>query len=273
MSMSNHRSLPKAKKRFGQNFLVDPTYAEKIVELAEISTGDTVVEIGPGQGAITSLLAKKDCRVYALELDRTLHEHLEKEFAKNENVSIISGDALNYDFTALGEQQSSHLKIVANLPYNVATPILFRLLDSRSVIEKMVLMFQKEVAERIIAEPGSKQYGALSIFPQLYTDTKMEFILPPGAFRPTPKVQSAVLSFNMLEKTRYPLKNEKILRQLAATVFSQRRKKVINGLSLFTGDKEEASRTLEVAGISPDTRPDSIGIEDYCRLSDVLSET
>jgi 16S rRNA (adenine1518-N6/adenine1519-N6)-dimethyltransferase len=271
--MSNPSSSPRkrAKKRFGQNFLADPNYAAKIVDLAEIESGDVVVEIGPGHGAITRLLAEKDCTVYALEIDRDLQGILLETFDNSENVNIIAGDALNFDFAALGKEAGRRLKVVANLPYNVATPILFRLLEARHVIEKMLLMFQKEVACRIAASPGSKQFGALSIFPQLYADIRLEMTLPPGAFRPAPKVYSSVLSFTIMKEPRFHVGDEAMLKKVVSAAFSQRRKKLINSLKGLDCDLD-LSRIFEGIGIDPSRRAETLSVEEFCLLADALCQ-
>jgi len=267
--MSSPSSLPgqRAKKRFGQNFLVDLGYAAKIVDAAGIKTGDAVVEIGPGHGAITRLLAEKDCTVYALEIDRDLQKILKETFSETENVQILAGDALDFDFVSLGEEAGRPLKIVANLPYNVATPILFRLLEARHVIEKMVLMFQKEVALRIAASPGNKQFGALSIFPQLYADIRLEMTLPPGAFRPAPKIQSSVLSFTILKKTRFHVRDEAVLKRVVSAAFSQRRKKLNNSLKSID-DAADLGSVFAKAGVDPSRRAETLSVEEFCLLAD-----
>ncbi|MBE9535543.1 MAG: 16S rRNA (adenine(1518)-N(6)/adenine(1519)-N(6))-dimethyltransferase RsmA [Proteobacteria bacterium] len=269
--MSSPSSFPRqrAKKRFGQNFLADSNYAAKIVDIAEIKTGDIVVEIGPGHGAITRLLAEKDCTVYALEIDRDLQKILGETFSGTENVRIIAGDALDFDFVSLGEELGRPLKIVANLPYNVATPILFRLLEARCVIENMVLMFQKEVALRIAAKPGNKQFGALSIFPQLYADIRSELLLPPGAFKPAPKVYSSVLSFTILKRPRFYVSDELMLKKVVSSAFSQRRKKLINSLKKID-DSADLSSIFKGVGIDPSRRAETLSVEEFCLLANAF---
>jgi len=271
--MSSSHRLPgqRAKKRFGQNFLADPGYAARIVDIASIKTGDVVVEIGPGHGAITRLLAEKNCSVYALEIDRDLQKILTEAFDGFENVDIVAGDALTYDFAALGREAGRRLKVVANLPYNVATPILFRLFEARSVIERMVLMFQKEVADRIVASPGSKQFGALSIFPQLYAEIRHELALPPGAFRPAPKVHSSVLSFTLLKEPRFHVSDELMLKKVVSSAFSQRRKKLLNSLKKID-DIADLSSIFEGTGIDPSRRAETLSVEEFCLLADAFCQ-
>ena len=265
-------ALPRPKRRFGQNFLTDPGYASKIVELALIKPSDTVVEIGPGRGAITGLVAEKGCRLCALEIDRDLCSHLTEEFAGAANVDILNSDALSFDFSSLIGKKDLKLKVVANLPYNVATPVLFRLLDYREMIDRMVLMFQKEVADRITASPGNKNYGALSIFPQLYCDINLAFKLPPGAFYPPPKVHSAVVEFDVLAKPRFKVEDEAFLKRVVSAAFSQRRKKISNSLKSLFADNNQLNEALAKAGIDPDRRAETVSVEEFCRLSGVASE-
>jgi len=230
------------------------------------------VEIGPGRGAITRLLAEKGCRVIALEVDRDLCKRLSEEFGACKNVRVIETDALEFDFSSLSESSSGSLKIVANLPYNVATPILFKLLESRHIIDCMVLMFQKEVASRIVASPGGKNYGALSIFPQLYSDISLSFKLPPGAFFPPPKVDSAVLFFKILAKPRFDVADEKLLSSLVKAAFSQRRKKLSNSLKSFFDNAENSDIIFSRVGIDPSRRAETISLEEFCRMSNVFFE-
>lgn len=264
--------LARPKKRFGQNFLINPASSLKIIELASIEPSDTVVEIGPGRGAITRILAEKGCRVVALEVDRDLCKTLSEEFADFENVRIIETDALDFDFNSLGLDSANKMKVVANLPYNVATPILFKLLEFRNIIDCMVLMFQKEVATRIVASPGGKNYGALSIFPQLYSDISLSFKLPPGAFFPPPKVDSAVLFFKILAKPRFDVADEKLLSGLVRSAFSQRRKKLSNSLKSFFDNAENSDIIFSRAGIDPTRRAETISVEEFCLMSNVFTE-
>ena len=262
--------LPRPKKKFGQNFLTDPGYASRIVELASISSSDTVIEIGPGRGAITKLLAKKGCRVIALELDRELITNLGDTFVTYNNVEVVETDALKFDFSSLKESCHSKVKVVANLPYNVATPILFKLFEHRDLIGKMVLMFQLEVAKRIVASPGGKDYGALSIFPQLYSDASLAFKLPPGAFFPAPKIFSAVIHFEVFENPRYDVKDVKMLERVVKTAFSQRRKKLSNSIKSLLGKEMNSDELFVEAGIDASKRPEELTVEEFCRLSDAL---
>ncbi|MEK7735745.1 MAG: 16S rRNA (adenine(1518)-N(6)/adenine(1519)-N(6))-dimethyltransferase RsmA, partial [Nitrospirota bacterium] len=176
----------KPKKHLGQNFLYDPSILRRIVQASEISSEDTVVEIGAGHGSLTALLAEKAKKVIAIELDRELCEKLKSEFNKYGNVELDCGNALRYPYEGLPE-----FKVVANIPYYITTPIIFRLIESRGNLISMTLTVQKEVAKRIAAQPGTKDYGVLSIMIQYYAAPELKFIIPKGAFRPVPKVDSA----------------------------------------------------------------------------------
>lgn len=269
---SGNKVLPGPRRRFGQNFLTDPGYASRIVGLASLASSDTVVEIGPGRGAITRLLAERSCTVFALEIDRDLFCRLAEEFGDAGNVNIINADALDYDFGSLAARPDGSLKVIANLPYNVATPILFRLLEFRKLIDRMVLMFQKEVAERIVASPGGRDYGALSIFPQLYADIRMALTLPPGAFWPVPRVSSAVLVFDMLKEPRFEVQDEAALKNLVKAAFSQRRKKISNSLKGFLKNHVELKDVLSRADIDPSRRAETVTMEEFCRLANLFHE-
>lgn len=262
--------LPRARKRFGQNFLVDNNCISKIVDIAAINENDTVLEIGPGRGAITSLLAEKGCQIFALEIDRDLKAHLSTLFKSTKNIKIIEGDALNFDFSSLLPSSGGRLKVVANLPYNVATPILFKLLESRAIIEKMVLMFQKEVAARITSLPGKKSFGILSIFPQLYSDISVGLTLPPGVFKPVPKVDSQVLVFDLLRQSRFEVEDKDLLKQIVSTAFSQRRKKLSNTLKSLFPDVEAGKKVFALANIDSARRAETLSVEEFCRLSNMV---
>lgn len=261
------KSLARPLKRLGQNFLVDPAYASRIVRFASVEAGDAVVEIGPGRGAITRLLAETGCTLFALEFDRDLCRFLGEKFADFKDVNILEADALEFDFGKLACRTNRPLKIVANLPYNVATPILFRLFEFREYIRKMVLMFQKEVGERIVALPGGKNYGALSIFPQLFSDIKLALKLPPGAFYPAPKVYSAVLVFDMLEKPRFEAGDANLLKQIVSSAFSQRRKKLSNSLKSLFINSDELKKVFEEISIDPSRRAETLSVREFCALS------
>ncbi len=252
-----------AKRYLGQNFLYDPSILKKIIQAAQLNTEDLVVEIGPGHGSLTKMLSEAVRKVVAIELDKELFMNLTKELAGYENVELVHEDALKYPYEGL-----SRFKAVANIPYYITTPLIFRLFDARKNIESMTLTVQKEVAERIIAKPGGKDYGVLSIMVQYYAKPSLEFIIPKGAFRPVPKVDSAVVHFKVLEKPSVNIKNEKFFFALIRTAFSQRRKMLSNSLKSIRGDVKE---WLAAAGIDPNRRPETLSIEEFARLANTYN--
>ncbi len=252
------------KKHLGQNFLFDPSLLGRIIDAAGLSAEDTVIEIGPGPGSLTRLLAEKVKRLIAIELDAELYERLRGDFIAYRNVEIIHGDALRFPFETFGE-----FRVVANIPYYITTPIIFRLLDAKEFLKSMTLTIQKEVAERIVARPGGKDYGVLSIMIQYYASPELRFIIPKEAFRPVPKVDSAVVHMKILEHPSVTVKDEKMLFRLVKTAFSQRRKTLSNSLKSFGAD---IKAVMLSAGIDPQRRPETLSIEEFARLSDALTK-
>jgi len=251
----------RARKRFGQHFLTDTGVIDAIISAIRPIKSDTVVEIGPGQGAITHALSANAGTLHAVELDRDLVARLEREFDATSNVSIHAADALKFDFSSLGES----LRIVGNLPYNISTPLLFHLIDFRDHIVDMHFMLQKEVVDRMAAGPGSKTYGRLSIMLGCHFQIDSLFDVDRLAFEPPPEVTSAVVRLVPLPAGTYRIDDEKRLSQLVAKAFSQRRKTIRNSL------KEVAdAATLESVGIDPGLRPEAIAIADYVRLANTL---
>ena len=255
--MTAHRP----RKRFGQHFLVDPGVIAAIIEAIRPGGDDVVVEIGPGRGALTQSLARLAGTLHAIELDRDLAASMRNEYASAGNVVIHEGDALAFDFAALGND----LRIVGNLPYNISTPLLFHLLDYRDHIVDMHFMLQKEVVDRMAAEPGSKTYGRLSIMLGCRFDVEALFDVDRNAFDPPPDVTSAVARLVPLPAGTYEINDEERFAKLVAQAFSQRRKTIRNSLR-NVADEE----LLEFAGIDPGLRPEAIAIADYVRLSNAL---
>jgi 16S rRNA (adenine1518-N6/adenine1519-N6)-dimethyltransferase len=255
--MAKHR----ARKRFGQHFLVDPGVIAAIIEAINPGNDDVVVEIGPGLGALTQTLAKMAGTLHAIELDRDLAAQMRRTFAANENVHIHEADALAFDFAALGPS----LRIVGNLPYNISTPLLFHLLACKGHIVDMHFMLQKEVVDRMAAEPGSKTYGRLSIMLGCHFDVAALFDVARDAFDPPPDVTSAVARLVPLPAGTYEINDEERFARLVAQAFSQRRKTIRNSLK-NTVDVE----TLEFVGIDPGLRPEAIAIADYVHLANAL---
>ncbi len=251
-----------AKKHLGQNFLYDPSILARIIDAASLSPDDTVIEIGPGPGELTRLLAGAAGKVIAIELDQALYLRLRAEFVGYRNVELIQGDAMKFPYEHIGS-----FKVVANIPYYITTPIIFRLLEARENLQSMTLTIQKEVAERIAARPGGKDYGVLSIMVQYYALPEIRFVIPKEAFRPAPKVDSAVLHMRMLERPAVTVADEKTFFRVVRTSFSQRRKTLSNSLKGFGGNIKEL---LIKAGIDPGRRPETLSLEEFAVLSDSL---
>lgn len=252
------------KKHLGQNFLFDPSILRKIIEAANITPDDVIVEIGPGHGRLTKMLAEVSKRVIAIELDADLYEKLKETFAKYANIELVHGDALKYPYEKL-----KSFKVVANIPYYITTPIIFKLLEKRKFLKSMTLTIQKEVAQRIVAKPNTSEYGILSIVIQYYGDPKIKFTIPRGAFRPIPKVDSALIHIDILKKPRVKVKNEKLFFKVIKAAFSQRRKMLQNSLKTLSRDIKEI---LLSADIRPESRPENLSIEDFARLSDKIAD-
>jgi 16S rRNA (adenine1518-N6/adenine1519-N6)-dimethyltransferase len=252
------------KKHLGQNFLFDPSILQRIVDASGITHNDNVVEIGPGPGTLTKMLAETAKKVIAIELDGELYEKLKKELSGYDNIELIHADALKYDYEIL-----EPFKVVANIPYYITTPIIFRLLDSKKNLGSMTLTIQKEVAERIAAKPGNKDYGVLSIAVQYYCKTELKFIIPKGAFRPVPKVDSAVIHIEILKEPRVKTTDEKLFFRIIKTAFSQRRKTLSNSLKPVAKNIKDI---LLEADIAPGRRPETLTIEEFARLSNITQK-
>jgi len=246
------------RKRFGQNFLTDQNILSEIIRVISPAAGDTVVEIGPGQGAMTALLLAHLSFLHVVELDRDLVALLQKKFS-TDKLMIHSGDALQFDFGALQPAQGK-LRIVGNLPYNISSPLLFHLAQYAQQVEDQHFMLQKEVVQRMVAPPGGKDYGRLSVMLQWRYQMEMLFIVPPSAFDPPPKVDSAIVRMRPIAS---PLACEQArLEQVVTQAFSQRRKVIRNSLSgLFT------EQQLIAAGIDPQARPETVSLEQYVALT------
>ncbi len=255
--MARHRT----RKRFGQHFLTDPGIIDAIVRAVHPGDDDVIVEIGPGQGAITDPLARNAGHLHLVELDRDLVARLQSRYADTAKVSVHEGDALAFDFAALGDR----LRIVGNLPYNISTPLLFHLLRFRDRIVDMHFMLQKEVVDRMAAEPGSKAYGRLGIMLRCYLAVEPLFDVPPDAFQPPPQVMSAVVRLDPLPPGTYDIDNDNALSSLVATAFMQRRKTLRNALR-----HEAGTADFDALGIDPGLRPEQVPIGDYVRLSNFL---
>jgi 16S rRNA (adenine1518-N6/adenine1519-N6)-dimethyltransferase len=249
------------KKYLGQNFLFDPSILRRIVEAANIKHNDTVVEIGHGYGTLTKLLAGVAKKVITIELDYELYEKLKDELKEFRNIEPIHGDALKYPYEKL-----EPFKIVANIPYYITTPIIFRLIEARKNLISMTLTVQKEVAQRIVAKPNTKDYGVLSLAVQYYSNPELKFIIPKGAFRPVPKVDSAVIHIEILDRPRAIVANEKLFFAIIKTAFAQRRKMLSNSLKSISQD---IKGILISAGIKPTRRAETLSLEEFAKITDL----
>ena len=244
------------KKRFGQHFLTDRSILRRIVQLAHLQPEDTVVEIGPGAGSLTQVLAAAVQRVVAIEIDRDLIPALRTKMPSN--VEVIEGDALEIDFP------NAPFHLVGNLPYNVATPLFKRFIENRDRILDVTVMIQKEVAERLGAEPRTAAYGPLSVLVQYYANVTYGFTVPPGAFKPPPKVDSAVIRLEW----KPDVAMAKGFTDFVHQAFSSRRKTLANNLLSMFGSlgRDEILRRLEHAGIKPNTRPEELSVTEFLRV-------
>lgn len=261
------------KKGLGQNFLTSRDVLLDIVDAAKIDKG--VLEIGPGFGVLTKELSEAAEKVVSIELDESLFDVLEYTLADCDNVKIIKGDALKIDIKSLIEEEfpNQKISIAANLPYYITTPIISRLLEEKLPLNNIVVMVQKEVAQRLCASPGTKDYGAITLLCQYYTEPEITTIVKAGLFVPPPKVDSAVLTLHMLSEPRVKPKDEKVFFKTIKAAFSQRRKTLLNCLSsAFPYPKEEIEKILLDIDIDPRRRGETLSIEDFKNLSDKLCD-
>ncbi len=250
------------KQPFGQNFLFDKNLLNKIVSSSGVSKKDTVVEIGPGLGTLTKVLAEKSKKVIAIEFDKKLISQLKENVADLKNVEIVNMDALKFPY----ENIKGKFSVVANIPYNITTPIIFNLLEHKAKIKSMTLLMQKEVALRIVAKAGTKTYGVLSLSSQLYTTPSLKFTVSKKAFSPPPKIDSAVVHFQVSSKPTLPMNDPVLFLDIVKTAFGQRRKTIRNSLKSFEGLTE----SLDMASIDPSCRPEKLNMQDFIRLADAL---
>lgn len=262
-----------AKKSLGQNFLIDANVLLRIVHAVDIDPEDRILEIGPGKGALTELLAKTAKYVVAVELDNRLVAFLQEKFLQAANVEIIRDDILRADLSEiLSDRWTGKWKVAANLPYNISSQILFKFIENRNLFSELVLMLQKEVGERLVAPPGCKQYGILSVFCQLYFDISREFPVKPGSFRPVPKVDSIVLSFRVLPSPRVDVGDELFFRTVVKSAFGQRRKTLWNCLRCIALDIDEKDleQAFQKSGIDPGRRGETLSLDEFAVLAKAL---
>lgn len=259
----------KFSKSLGQNFLTDDTVLDAIISGAELTKEDTVIEIGPGVGTLTSRLLDASKKVIAIELDKDLIPILNKELGSRDNFTLIHKDALKVDFNELiGDEKS--VKLVANLPYYVTTPIIINLLKKGYNFKSLTIMVQKEVAERINSEPDCKQYGALSILVQYYCNTEIIKRVPPSCFIPRPKVDSIVIKLERLEEPKVQVKDEKLMFEIVRSGFNMRRKTLWNALKNIGLPKEKLEQAFEKSEIDPKRRAETLSISEFAKLADVI---
>ena len=263
------------QKKFGQNFLIDGNILGKIVEAAQITETDCVLEIGPGIGTMTQYLAEAAREVTAVEIDRNLIPILHETLAEYDNVTILNQDVLKTDIAAIAREKNGGrpIKVVANLPYYITTPIIMGLLESQVPVDCIAVMVQKEVAQRMQAGPGTKDYGALSLAVQYYAEPYIAANVPPNCFIPRPNVGSAVIRLTRYQEPPVKVKDEKLLFALIRASFNQRRKTLVNGLknsSELPYGKEELLSALEKAGLPENIRGEALTLEQFAQLADAL---
>jgi len=265
----------KFSKKLGQNFLIDGNIINKIANTAELDENSGVIEIGPGFGTLTQELCKKAKKVVAIELDKSL-EKVHKETLNYDNVKIIYDDFMKVDVVKLIDEEfkGMDVKIVANIPYYITTPIIMKILEERYKISKIVVMVQKEVAQRLNSKPGSKEYGAITLAVQYRADTNIALMVPNTVFMPRPKVDSAVIEFNILSKPRIEVMDEKMLFALVKASFGQRRKTILNGISNnMKLSKDFVKEILEKSEIDPGIRGETLSLHEFGRISDEMSKS
>lgn len=281
MELTSPRVIKEIAERFGfsfskglgQNFLLDSNVLDKIADAADIDDG--VLEIGPGFGVLTKRLCETGKKVVSVEIDKRLIPVLDFTLAEFDNIKIIEKDILKTDVKALIDEEfdGKRISVAANLPYYITTPIITKLIEEKLPIKNIVVMVQKEVAERIAAKPGKKDYGAISVLCQYYTNPRLVTIVPAGSFYPPPKVDSAVLCMEVQDKPNVEVLDEKLFFKVVKAAFSQRRKTLLNCLSSgFSCGKERLTELLDQAGIDPGIRGEKLGLSEFGKIADTLKE-
>ncbi len=267
--------MGRPKKSLGQHFLVNRGMAENILALVGLPKGhtptpeqhsETYVEIGPGHGILTKPLAERAPHVLAIEIDASLVTSLKARLGTYTNLEITHADALSFDYEGI----PGKIAVVSNLPYNIATPLLFRFLDLRTKVTRLTLMFQKELADRITAVPGTKAYGQLSVAAQLFTEAKLAFTVPPSCFIPPPGVDSAVVSLEVRSEPKIAVGNESHFMDIVRRAFAYRRKTLVGALCLGGLEKREVVNALSIAQINPSRRAETLTIEEFASLAHAL---
>ncbi|MBY6917815.1 16S rRNA (adenine(1518)-N(6)/adenine(1519)-N(6))-dimethyltransferase RsmA [Clostridium botulinum] len=258
-------------KSLGQNFLLDESVLNDIVCGAEVNENDFIIEIGPGVGTLTAKLLQKAKRVTCIELDNDLIPILQQELGEYDKFELIHNDALKVDFNEIMKNEE-HVKLVANLPYYVTTPIIVKLLKENHKFESLTIMIQKEVAERINAEPNCKEYGALSILVQYYCNTKIVRKVSPESFMPRPKVDSIVIRLDRLSNPRVKVQDEKLLFDIVRAGFNMRRKTLWNATKVVGLSKEDLQKAFDSCNIDPKRRAETLSIEEFAVLADSIHD-
>ena len=265
------------QKKFGQNFLIDPHVLDKIIEAAEVTKDDFVLEIGPGIGTMTQYLCEAARQVLAVEIDNNLIPILQETLSPYDNVEILHGDILKQDIHEIAEKYNDKkpIKVVANLPYYITSPIIMGLLESHVPLANITVMVQKEVAERMQAEPGTKEYGALSLAVQYYAKPYLAANVPPNCFMPRPNVGSAVIRLDCLNRVPIEVSDEKLMFRLIRASFNQRRKTLVNGLKNsqeLDFSKEEIEKAMAETGIPVNVRGEALTLAEFADLANVFNK-
>ena len=265
------------QKKFGQNFLINTGILEDIIEAAEITKDDFVLEIGPGIGTMTQYLCESAREVIAVEIDKNLIPILEDTLSAYDNVEVLNEDILKVDIKTLAEERNAGkpIKVVANLPYYITTPIIMGLFESHVPIDSITIMVQKDVADRMQEGPGSKEYGALSLAVQYYAHPEIVVNVPPSCFMPQPKVGSAVIRLTRHPQPPVDVENEALMFQIIRASFNQRRKTLANGLNNFPGlnlSKEAIQQCIEELGVPVTVRGEALSLEQFARLSNIIGK-
>lgn len=263
--MTRNNPFP-PRKSLGQNFLINPHIIQRIIDSCDLKPTDTILEIGPGRGALTDALSQHANNVIAIEKDRGLAGQLKQQF-ENTNVKIIHADILKYPFDSL----TPNMKVVGNLPYNIATPIITKIIANRMKCDALYATVQLEYGQRITAKPNTKSYGSFSCFVQYHADVKMLFKIKNTAFHPAPRVQSCFLQFNLLKKPKNKAKCEDLLFKIIRSCFGQRRKTIQNSLS-GAMDKQNIPYLLQKLNINPKSRAENLSLEEYIQISNAAGQ-
>lgn len=263
------------QKKFGQNFLIDTHVLDKIIDAADITDEDFVLEIGPGIGTMTQYLCENAREVTAVEIDKNLIPILEDTLSAYDNVTVINKDILKMDISALAQEKNAGkpIKVVANLPYYITTPIIMGLFESHVPIDSITIMVQKEVADRMQVGPGTKDYGALSLAVQYYAKPEIVANVPPNCFMPRPKVGSAVIRLTRHEQSPVQVEDEQFMFRLIRASFNQRRKTLVNGLNNAPNiqvSKEDIVKSLEELGVSATIRGEALTLNQFAELSNIM---